>query len=282
MATWFEIRVADGDASYAQQAADEAFRQLDHLEALLSRFRENSEVSAISQLRSGEAVMVSPETFQCLSLALEVSQLTGGAFDPALGAAMDRLRDPEAEVQTSPEERGVLVLDRDRRSVGCEGPSVALDLGAIGKGYAIDQLALTLLDWELGSCLLIGGGSSILATGPASEGWEVGITSTARLRLMQGAVGCSGLAVKGSHILDPRTGTPAPTPARTWNLAIDAALADALSTACMIMPQEDIVLLCEKRPDIGVIIQPRDDSPDVQRLGRALAVHHGFERLKST
>ena len=274
MATWFEIRVASADPHYARQAAGEVFRLVDHLESLLSRFRENSEVSAIAKLEPGESLSLSVETFDCLALALEMSELTGGAFDPALGTAMDRLREGDAP---TPAERGTLLLEPTLRRVACKGGNVVLDLGAIGKGFALDSAKELLADWDVGPCLLVGGGSSILAVGEPEEPWEIGLTSQSRLLLRQGSVGCSGLSVKGAHILDPRTAAPAQTPARTWALSAKASVSDALSTAFMILPREDIEEVCANRPEAGAIVQPSDASPEVIRIGRAMGVHHGLE-----
>lgn len=274
MATWFEIRVADGDPTYIRQACGEAFRELDRLEALLSRFREDSEVSAINRLAAGEALVLRPDTFECLQVALQMSALTGGAFDPTLGAEMDRWR--SGKPGREDEARGRLILDETSREVRCEDASVSLDLGAIGKGYALDQLAGVLGDWDLGPTLLVGGGSSLLATGGLGEGWEVSLTATQSIRLMQGSVGCSGLTVKGTHILDPRTGLPAKTPARAWALSGSAAISDALSTAFMILPEAEISEVAALRPEIAAILQPEEGSEKLVRLGRGLGVNHCF------
>lgn len=282
MATWFEFRAAQGDPPYVQQAFDEAFRLIDHLEELLSRYRESSEVSAISRLAPGESLVLHADTFRCLEIASEMAELTGGAFDPALGAAVDRQRSGGAD--TDLPVRGRLLLDASARTVMCEGGPVALDLGAIGKGFALDQVAEALADWELGPCLLVGGGSSILAVdslnAPASApAWEVNLSPAHSVRLMRGSVGCSGLAVKGSHILDPRTGAPAQTPARAWALAANASVSDALSTAFMVLSREEIAALCDQRPEVAAIVQPDEASPDLLRFGKGLGVTHQFVRM---
>lgn len=291
MATWFEFRAAEGEIKYVQQAFGEAFRLIDRLEELLSRYRETSEVCAIGQLAPGESLVLHADTFRCLELALEMAELTGGAFDPALGAAVDRQR--SGSLDTELPVRGRLLLDPSGRSVTCDAAPVSLDLGAIGKGFALDLAAELLAEWDLGPCLLVGGGSSILAVGNASGNageavtaasrsaahpWEVTLTSDSSVRLMRGSVGCSGLAVKGSHILDPRTGTPAQTPARAWALAANAAVSDALSTAFMVLSRDEIAALCDQRPEVGAILQPDAASEELVRFGKALGVTHQFVR----
>ncbi|WP_404421030.1 FAD:protein FMN transferase [Nibricoccus sp. IMCC34717] len=266
MATWFEIRVAGGDPDYSRQAAEEAFRLINHLEQLLSRFRENSEVAALSRLQAGETVALHPDTFACLSLALEMHALTGGAFDPTLGPR-------------SGGARGQLALAPDTLSATLLDGSVGVDLGAIGKGFALDRAASVLAEWGVGPALLIAGGSSILATGTPEEPWLIGVTASWDLHLLTGSVGTSGLAVKGQHILDPRTGEPATTtPARTWALSGQAAASDALSTAFMLLSPEDIAGVCEDRPECSGITQQDLSIDEITRYGRGLGVAHSWVR----
>ncbi len=222
MATYFEIRIAGGDSAYAGQAAQAAFGAIDRMEGLLSRFLETSEISQINRLQPGEVVRVSPDVFDCLEQALGLQELTRGAFDPALA-------------NRPPAPRGQLLMDRESLLIGLEGGGISLDLGAIGKGYALDVAAGELRSWDVEKVLLIGGGSSLLAlAAPVSEsdrGWEIalgGVSPPQRLFLENSALGSSGTAVKGEHIIDPRTGTPVPAGHRTWAVASSAAAADAL------------------------------------------------------
>lgn len=257
MATTFELRLVTAEAPYAAQAAHECFALLDRLHALLSRYDEGSEIAVLSRLEPGASLRLSPEVNACLSLALELHQLTGGAFDPTLGDRLDALRGraPSPAAAT----RGRLELDPATSIARVLNGPVALDLGAIGKGFALDRMGATLAEWDLPAALLIGGeGSSILALdGPApGTAWDVGLgdgPSRRIVSLRHHALGASGFAVQGAHILDPLTGAPA-APRRAWALAPSAAVADAVSTAAMVLSPEELAELCVASPGLGVLV----------------------------
>ena len=269
MATYWEVRLAHPDATYARQAARAAFAVADRLEGLLSRFREDSEVSQIRSLAPGEVLRISADTFHCLRLAAEMQALTGGAFDPGLGAQMDIQRAGAAATNAaavSPA-RGRLLMDPENFTVGVQDGPVALDLGAIGKGFALDRMAEELEAWDVPRALLVAGSSSILALdGPEdAAGWEVSIAGSQTLPLHRCAVGTSGTAVKGAHILDPRTGHPVPGPYRAWALQPYAAVADALSTAWMLLGPDEIGQACRALPGTRAFVQRlASDSPEMR------------------
>lgn len=264
MATTFELRLAHADARYARQAAEAAFALVDQLEALLSRYREGSDVAQLAALAPGEVARVAPDTFACLRFALEMQALTGGAFHPALGAWVDRRRAGESlgdDASAGPQP-GRLLLDPATLAVQVLDAPVALDFGAIGKGFALDRVAESLAEWRLDRALLVaGGGSSVLALdGPApGSAWPLGAGGVEEnYALLRRAVGASGTAVQGEHILDPLRGVPARLAERAWAFDASAAAADAVSTAAMSLAPEELTELCRLRPGLGLIVLTPD------------------------
>jgi FAD:protein FMN transferase len=233
MATHFQVRIVHDEKRYAGQAAQAAFGLLDSLEACLSRFRTHSDIARARQLSPGEKMRLSEPAFACLEIAKHMEQATQGAFCPTPTALKTQTSLPEWEL-----------LPREL-SIVCLSGQLEFDLGAIGKGFALDRMAELLRDWDCPSFLLVAGGSSILAGGPPSSapGWSCGLgedNASQRFFLTEASLSGSGLAVKGAHILDPRTGRPASRQNRAWVLADTAAQSDALSTACMVLSESEL------------------------------------------
>lgn len=230
MATWWQVQIADQEPDYAGQAAAAAFQITDQMETLLSRFRADSEITSIAQLQPGQTLRLSEPVFRCLELAKKIEALTGGSFNVGAGAC------PLPEWELLPATHEILV-----KTAPCR-----LDLGAIGKGFALDRMAEELADWGITRFLLLGSTSSIRAgePPPGKEGWPVRI-GLREFALTNAAVGTSGSAMQGNHILDPATGKPVHAYERTWALAASAAEADALSTAFMNMEWPRIEALGE-------------------------------------
>ena len=233
MATYFEVRIAGEQRTYAAQAAQAALDLLDKLELHLSRFRTNSDIAQIARLEPGEKMRLSQPAFGCLEIAKKMELATFGAFS-ATAAAM--------QTQTSLPQWHLLP---EELAIQCESGRLHFDLGAIGKGFALDQMGELLGSWDCPSFLLVAGGSSILSGAPPKDapGWSCGLGddhAPQRFFLAHASLSGSGLAVKGSHILDPRTGQPAARQNRVWALADTAAESDALSTACMVLSEPEL------------------------------------------
>jgi thiamine biosynthesis lipoprotein len=234
MATQFQVRIAGEEKTYAAQTAQAAFVLTDRLESHLSRFRANSGISQIAQLAPGEKARVSEPVFACLEIAKKMELLTRGAFSVCAAALQSQPALPQWSLLKEP------------FSIRCDAGKLEFDLGAIGKGFTLDRMAEVLREWDCKAFLLVAGGSSILAGDPpaGSNGWSCGLgenNSPVRYRLKNCSLSGSGLAVKGKHIFDPRTGKPARRQNRAWALAETAAESDALSTACMVLDEAEIV-----------------------------------------
>ena len=140
MATYFEIAIADHAAEYARQAATAAWRELDRLESELSRYVESSDIARANRLPRGETITIGDDALESLLLAAELSVVTRRAFD----AAYASVRPPDA-LPDAP----LFTLDPATHSLTSHAAKLHLDLGAIGKGYALDCLATVLGDWGI-------------------------------------------------------------------------------------------------------------------------------------
>ena len=249
MATHFEIVIAGHDPSYARHAARAAFQELDRLENLLSRYLESSDISRANRLPRGGTTTIGDDTLECLLIAADISLATRRAFDPAYSSIRPAELAPDAPPFT---------LDPATHTLTSRAERLHLDLGAVGKGFALDRMADTLREWQITAACLNAGGSSVLALEAPppddSRGWNTGLgegRSHREIPLLAASLSGSGTAVKGSHLIDPRTGQPATRTTRVWALAPNAAQADALSTAFFVMTEPEIAALCAAYPQLG-------------------------------
>ena len=247
MATTFAIVIADHPRDYARQAAAAAFRELDRLESELSRYVESSDIARANRLARGETISIGEDALNCLLIAADVSLATNRAFDATYASE----RAPDQPAGTP-----LFTLDPAAHTLTSHAARLHLDLGAIGKGYALDRLAAQLSDWAVTTACLQSGGSTALALAAPSghAGWPVGIgdgPTHRALSLTHVALSGSGVAVQGAHLIDPRTAQAAARTRRTWALAPTAALSDALSTAFFVLSDSEIAAFCAAHPEIG-------------------------------
>jgi thiamine biosynthesis lipoprotein len=183
MACQFEVLLNAGQYEQGTETALAALDVVDALEDQLSVFRPHTELSRINRLAAAEAVPVEPQLFRLLELCLRLHAETGGAFDitasplwRAWGFARREGAIPnEAQLAEAMSRVGsqLVKLDADTHTVRFLRPGVELNLGSIGKGYALDRAAEVLAAAGINDYLIHGGNSSITARGSRMEpGWR--------------------------------------------------------------------------------------------------------------
>jgi len=248
MTTFFEVMIKGEDSEYARQAAEAVFREVDRLEGILSRFNACSDIGQINLLKPGESVRVSIEALECLEQAGWIYELSAGLFDPARGSGFDGLK-----------------IDRSSFCVGWdENGAGKLDLGGIGKGYALDRAKEILKEWEIGQALIHAGSSTVLACGGS---WDIGVgglwaegTPEGVFALEDRALSGSGTEVKGEHIIDPFSGKAPSHHLAAWAVHPSAAISDALATAFMLLDDNKIKELCVLNPEtVGFVVNQKEE-----------------------
>ena len=238
MGAMYSIVLYGHDPAQMEAAVNAAFAEAGRLDAMLSNYRAESEWSAVNRHAADQPVQVSPELFQLLSACGAYSRESEGAFDIAVGPLMKlwgfykgsgRLPSREEVAAVLPKVGTSHVhLDAAARTVRFDRSGVELDPGGIGKGYAVDCMVDVLRRQGFEIALVAGSDSTIYGMGaPPTEpkGWRVGIKDPRHPRrtvdevfLKDMSISTSGSYEKffleeGSvygHIMDPRTGFPAP------------------------------------------------------------------------
>jgi thiamine biosynthesis lipoprotein len=263
--------------------ASDALSIVHELEAQLSVYRPDSELSRINAGAAATPQAVEPKLFDLLQQCRELVDSTQGTFDPAVRnlVLLWRQSRREGHVPTQGDVDSALAvtgmshiaIEPAERTIAFDRPGVGFDLGAIGKGFAVDRAVDRLDQHGMPSFLLHGGLSSLYARGEhhGQGGWPVGIKDPlfteeryATLLLRDQGMATSGSNIqyfrcqgrRYGHILDPRTGWPAEGLLSVTVIAPTAAQADALSTALYVMGLENALTWCDNHPEIGVILIP--------------------------
>jgi thiamine biosynthesis lipoprotein len=300
MACEFEVLLDARKYPAGADAALAALDLVDQLESQLTIFRDTSELMAINRRAAHEPVVVEPRLFKLLARAVELSRATGGAFDITAGplskvwgfyrrqGSMPGADEVAAALALVGSDK--LQLEPQERTIRFQQPGMELNLGAIGKGYALDRAAELLAGQEIHDFCLHGGNSSVLARGsriaecglqfdPGNQsairnpqsaiGWSVALrhplkpeVRLAEFRLVNRALGTSGSGTqffhhqgrRYGHVLDPRTGWPADKVLSATVIAPTAEQADALSTALYVLGLDAAREFCQSRPEIGALL----------------------------
>jgi FAD:protein FMN transferase len=294
MGTDFDVLLNPDGPADQMAAASDALDLVHGLEDRLTVYRDDSELMRINREAAAGPVAIDPDVFALLQQADEISQRTDGAFDPTAGAVI-RLwqqcrrdgRVPSGhEVSTALARTGRqhVTLDAAAHTVRFDRPGVEFNLGAIGKGYAVDRVGEAMRSRGVGSWLVHGGKSSVRAAGghAGHDGWPIGLQNpllpdrpVLTLLLKDAAISTSGTAVQWfrvgdrryGHVLDPRTGWPVETMLSVSIIAPEAAVADALSTAFFVLGVENALKCCDNFVHVGAILFPfPEDGRTVQPM----------------
>jgi FAD:protein FMN transferase len=267
MGTRVEATIVHPDMDAAQTALLAAFQEMERVEALLGRDREGSDIDRVNHAPVGEPVSVSEETYLILERARAYGDRLHGLFDVTTLPAVNLWGLGEAEVTSVPDSTEVaavrrlidyreISLDPATRTVSLSRLGMAVDLGGIAKGYAVDRGAAVLASHGV-TDFLINAGGDLFASGlrEAGERWRVGIQHPrdasgliARLEITDGAVATSGDyerfvefdGVRYPHIIDPRTARPVTARQSASAIGATAEEADVLATYLFISGRLDV------------------------------------------
>lgn len=287
MSTTLSVTLPAGEGAEGQ--AEAVFGVFREVEARMSEWKETSPLSAVNRHAGGEAVAVPADLRRVLRRAVEIAGMTDGAFDPtwaALWGMWDfRAEEPRVPPAAEIARRAALVdwreleIDDAAGTVRLTEEGMMLGLGGIAKGHALDRSAALLRQRGVESFLLVAGGQVVAGgTRRTAEGerpWRVGVRDPrgpaedffAWLDLTDASASTSGDyesyfvldGVRYHHVLDPRTGRPARSGlASATVVSADATLADALSTALVVMGGERGLALVEELDGTEALVVPGD------------------------
>lgn len=258
MGTVFEIAAYDESRPRAARAIAEALAEVERLDALLSDYLPDSELRRASVAARGGPVRVSPELYEVLSFSLRYARLSGGVFDPTIKPLVRAWKSGEPPGRAEQKRlrscvgwRKLTLLPPDR--IRIDSDCLELDLGAVGKGYAVDRAAAVLAGAGLRRALVSAGSSTILALRPppGADGWEVDLPRGAgSITLSDSSISVSEQA--GRHIVDPTTGLPSASSLAVAVVAPTATASDALATTLLVLGTEKGARLLSEFPGTTV------------------------------
>lgn len=278
MGTWCDLTIFDEPSEKASAAAEAAFREIARLEGVMTTWSQDSELWRINGMAGMGTQAISHDLAEVIGAALDTCRASGGAFDPTVGSWLALWQfNTERPIVPTPE-----ALDAVRTRVGCgkvslrnDPPTVelpegaSLDLGGIGKGYAVDRALDVLRASGVQRAKLDFGSSSLAFEGHVDGGWPVVLADPrdrdrplVSFRVERGSVSSSGQSERSfvrngrryGHIFDPRIGQPVESNLLLVTvIASDATEADALSTALFVLGWDRGARLVSRTPGVSAI-----------------------------
>ena len=290
MGSTYSIAVYGEDRVRMEAAVDAAFDEVRRLDEMLSNYRPSSEWSEVNRHAAEKPVHVSDELFRLLSACLEYSRKSEGAFDISVGpvvdlwkAALRGERVPTAEEQAKARAcvgyEKIKLIPPDQ--VQFESPCLRIDVGSIGKGYAVDRAVDILRAEGIQSALVDAGQSSIygMGTPPGLQAWEVHLRDPSGqvdpvVMLNENSVSTSEQTPpsllgnqSAGHIIDPENGKPLETKFALSVVVKTGTASDALSTTLLLVGPEKGKAIVRKMPDAAAIWVAEDGATEMISTG---------------
>jgi thiamine biosynthesis lipoprotein len=290
MGTAIQVSAWTTDEAAAVAAFERVFLEFDRLDALMSVWKQGSDILRINAAAGKSAVAVSPEVREVLRASQELSEWTGGKFDVTF-AALSGLWKFDQDIDGSVPDRSKIAprlslidyhavqVDDRAGTASLSRAGMQVNLGGIGKGYAIDRAVTILRGGGLTDFMIQAGGDLFVAGRRGDRPWRVGLqdprgtpnTLFAAIELTDAAFSTSGDyerffmrdGHRYHHILDPDTGEPAPRSRSVTIMAKTSTVADGLSTGVFILGGEQGMALIEKLPDVEGVIVTSDNQVQV-------------------
>ena len=294
MGTIFEITAYGADREETVAAVEQSFTAIRQADEILSHYRAESDLMRLNRSASQGTVTVDRDLYRVLEEALRFARLSEGAFDVTVGPLV-RLWSEAAGRDRAPSEQEILETRKRVGSAKVEllpelqvrfaQRGLEINLGAIGKGWAVDQAVAVLRRHGVRDAFVSAGTSTVFALGDdgLGEGWEVSVRNPiagdplATFRICDRAVSTSAAyerywEITGNrfgHILDPRSGQPAVSMLSATVVAPTATAADALSTAAYVMGIEEGSALFRRLNLEGLLVPlPGSGSPESRIIRR--------------
>jgi FAD:protein FMN transferase len=280
MGARFDITIVAEDSLSAEAYIDSCIAEVKRIEYLISDWIDTTQVSLINQNAGIRPIRVNPELIQLTKRALELSEITGGAFDITF-AAMDKIWLFDGSMTRMPRPREVnkakakvdyknIIIDTGRSTIFLKETGMKIGFGALGEGYAADKCRELMLSKGVPAGIVNGSGDmNTWGHQPDGKPWNIGITDPfkksrlyAVLPLKDGAVVTSGsyekyAEINGkrySHIINPATGYPASGLTSVTVFGPSAEKANGLSTSLMVLGKRKGLRLLKKYPEYSCIM----------------------------
>ena len=299
MGTIFEIAAYDQSSARASNAIEQAFQEIIRLDNLLSNYKPDSALSDLNRSAHFHAEKVPSDLYSVIDQAVQFSRLSDGRFDISIAPLVNlwkaALRGEGTPSRAQQEEvRNCVGYEKIELTppdqISFQSPCLQLDLGAIGKGYAVDRAAEVLHSLGIRNALINAGGSTIFAMGspPDQAGWVVHLRDPSnkldpQVMLRDGSVSTSEQTApsllgnnSAGHIIDPDTGMPLKTVFAVSAVSKTASVSDALSTTLLLLGPTKGKALVKGMTDVSAIWISHEAQVETATGGPQILFGRGF------